>query len=141
MVDAGLVIYSKLGRWTHTLPQRWQSCRRRLRGEIPVNSHVRIQIIVISSRSNYSRVASISFHAWSGVATIRERHLFESGIYSVIYGTRYYIPQCCVYTTLHVDLNDPISHLWTCDSHLATPRVLPEHIHCFTITHELPIER
>ena len=40
----------------------------------------------ISSRSDYSRAASISFRACSGVATIRERHLFERGVYSVIYG-------------------------------------------------------
>ena len=36
----------------------------------------------ISSRGDYSRVASISFRTCSGEATIRERHLFESGIYS-----------------------------------------------------------
>ena len=40
----------------------------------------------ISSRGNYSRAASISFHACSGAATIQERRLFESGVYSVIYG-------------------------------------------------------
>ena len=40
----------------------------------------------ISSRGDYSRAASISFRAYSGAATIRERRLFESGVYSVIYG-------------------------------------------------------
>ena len=40
----------------------------------------------ISSRGDYSRVASVSFRACSGATTIRERHLFESGVYSVIYG-------------------------------------------------------
>ena len=30
----------------------------------------------ISSRTDYSRAASISFRACSGVATIQERHLF-----------------------------------------------------------------
>ena len=40
----------------------------------------------ISSRGDYSRAASISFRACSGVATIRERRLFERGVYSVIYG-------------------------------------------------------
>ena len=38
----------------------------------------------ISSRNDYSRAASISFRACSGAATIRERRLFESGVYSVI---------------------------------------------------------
>ena len=41
----------------------------------------------ISSRGDYSRAASISFRACSGAATIRERRLFERGVYSVIYGT------------------------------------------------------
>ena len=41
----------------------------------------------ISSRSDYSRAASISFRACSGAAAIRKRRLFESGVYSVIYGT------------------------------------------------------
>ena len=41
----------------------------------------------ISSRGDYSRAASISFRACSGAATIRERRLFESGVYSVIYGS------------------------------------------------------
>ena len=36
----------------------------------------------ISSRGDYSRAASISFRACSGAATIRERRLFESGVYS-----------------------------------------------------------
>ena len=40
----------------------------------------------ISSRGDYSRAASISFRACSGAATIRERRLFERGVYSVIYG-------------------------------------------------------
>ena len=40
----------------------------------------------ISSHCDYSRAASISFRACSGAATIRERRLFESGVYSVIYG-------------------------------------------------------
>ena len=40
----------------------------------------------ISSRGDYSRAASILFHACSGAATIRERRLFERGVYSVIYG-------------------------------------------------------
>ena len=38
----------------------------------------------ISSRGDYSRAASISFRAYSGAATIRERCLFESGVYSII---------------------------------------------------------
>ena len=38
----------------------------------------------ISSRGDYSRAASISFRAYSGAATIRERRLFEGGVYSVI---------------------------------------------------------
>ena len=42
---------------------------------------------LISSRGDYSRAASISFRACSGAATIREQRLFESGVYSVIYGT------------------------------------------------------
>ena len=51
----------------------------------------------ISSRSDYSRAASISFRACSGAATIRERRLFESGVYSVIYGTFNYItPTTCM---------------------------------------------
>ena len=54
---------------------------RRSRGEILLNSHVRIQI---SSRSDYSRAAS--FRACSGAATIREHRLFKSNVYSVIYG-------------------------------------------------------
>ena len=41
---------------------------------------------LISSRSDYSRAASISFRACSGAATIRERRLFQRGVYSVIYG-------------------------------------------------------
>ena len=41
----------------------------------------------ISSRGDYSRAASISFRACSGAATIRERRLFERGVYSVIYGS------------------------------------------------------
>ena len=41
----------------------------------------------ISSRGDYSRAASISFSASPGAATIRERRLFERGVYSVIYGT------------------------------------------------------
>ena len=41
----------------------------------------------ISSCGDYSRAASISFHACSDAATIQEQRLFESGIYSVIYGT------------------------------------------------------
>ena len=40
----------------------------------------------ISSRGGYSRAASILFRACSGAATFRERRLFESGVYSVIYG-------------------------------------------------------
>ena len=40
----------------------------------------------ISSRGDYSRAASISFRACSGAATIRERRLFERGVYSVTYG-------------------------------------------------------
>ena len=42
----------------------------------------------ISSHGDYSRAASISFRACSGAATIRERRLFESSVYSVIYGMR-----------------------------------------------------
>ena len=42
--------------------------------------------ILISSRGDYSRAASISFRTCSGAATIRERRLFESGVYLVIYG-------------------------------------------------------
>ena len=42
----------------------------------------------ISSHCECSRAASISFRTCSGAATIREmRLLFESGVYSVIYGT------------------------------------------------------
>ena len=51
--------------------------------------HVRIYIIAISSRGDYSRVASILFCTCSGAATIRERRLFESGVYLVIYGIRF----------------------------------------------------
>ena len=40
----------------------------------------------ISSRGDYSRAVSISFRACSGAATIRERRLFKSGVYSVVYG-------------------------------------------------------
>ena len=36
----------------------------------------------ISSHGDYSRAASISFRVCSGVATIREWRLFESGVYS-----------------------------------------------------------
>ena len=43
--------------------------------------HVHIQSRAISSRGDYSRAASISFHVCSGAATIRERRLFESGVY------------------------------------------------------------
>ena len=79
VLDAGY-IYSELRRWTRTLPQRWRSCRRCSKGEIPVNLHVRIQIIVISSCSDYSRVASISFQGaaiyYSRAASIQERRLF-----------------------------------------------------------------
>ena len=39
----------------------------------------------ISSRGDYSSAASISFRACSGVATIRDWHKFESGVYSVTY--------------------------------------------------------
>ena len=39
----------------------------------------------ISSRGDYSRAPSISFRACSGAATIRERRLFERGVYLVIY--------------------------------------------------------
>ena len=46
-----------------------------------------------SSRGDNSRAASISFRACSGAATIRERRLFESGIYSVIYGSCHAEPQ------------------------------------------------
>ena len=59
---------------------------RRDTGE-PINVHVRICQRSISSRGDYSRAASISFRACSSAATIRERRLFESGVYSVIYGT------------------------------------------------------
>ena len=52
----------------------------------------------ISSRGDYSRAASISFRACSGAATIRERRLFERGVYSVIYGS------------MHVVCNNWISH-------------------------------
>ena len=45
----------------------------------------------ISSRGDYSRAASISFRACSGAVTIQERRLFESGIYSVIYGMYRYV--------------------------------------------------
>ena len=67
VLDAG---YSEVRRWTRTLPQRWWSCQRRSRGEIPVNPHVHIHIIAISSRGDYSRTASISFRACLGAATI-----------------------------------------------------------------------
>ena len=40
----------------------------------------------ISSCGDYSRAASISFRACSGAAIIRERRLFESSVYLVIYG-------------------------------------------------------
>ena len=42
---------------------------------------IHIQSRAISSRGDYSRATSISFHACSGAATIRERRLFESGVY------------------------------------------------------------
>ena len=72
----------------------WRSCRRCSRGEIPANLCVHIRISCcsyqsansISSRGDYSRAASTSFRACSGAATIRERRLFERGVYSVIYG-------------------------------------------------------
>ena len=58
---------------------------RRDTGEpMHVHIHVRICQHSISSRGDYSRAASI---ACSGAATIRERRLFERGVYSVIYGT------------------------------------------------------
>ena len=54
---------------------------------VPTCTYLLIQSAnLISSRGDYSRAASISFRACSGVATIRERRLFESGIYSVIWG-------------------------------------------------------
>ena len=40
-----------------------------------------IQSRAISSRGDYSRATSI---AYSGAATIRERRLFESGVYSTV---------------------------------------------------------
>ena len=46
----------------------------------------------ISSHGDYSRAASISFRACSGAGTIRERHLFESSVNSVIYGTFFHAP-------------------------------------------------
>ena len=61
--------------------------KRRDTGEhMHVHVHIRICQRSISSRGDYSRVASISFRACSGAATIRERRLFERGVYSVIYG-------------------------------------------------------
>ena len=61
---------------------------RRDTGEpIHVHIHVRICQHSISSRGDYSRAVSISFRACSGAATIRERRLFERGVYSVIYGS------------------------------------------------------
>ena len=76
-------------------------------GEIPASPcmyvHACIYIFAvihesaISSRGDYSRAASISFRACSGAATIRERRLFESGIYSVIYYmSKLQIHFCCV---------------------------------------------
>ena len=59
---------------------------RRDTGE-PMHVHVRICQRSISSRGDYSRAESISFRACSGAATNRERRLFESGVYSVIYGS------------------------------------------------------
>ena len=53
----------------------------------------------ISSRGDYSRAASISFRACSGAATIREQCLFESGVYSVIYGS---LPACIKVTLIFV---------------------------------------
>ena len=58
---------------------------RRDTGE-PMHVQVLICQRSISSRGDYSRAASISFRACSGAATIRERRLFESGVYSVMYG-------------------------------------------------------
>ena len=61
---------------------------RRDTGE-PMYVHVHVHICqrsIQSSRGDYSRAASISFRACSGAATIRERRLFERGVYSVIYG-------------------------------------------------------
>ena len=53
-----------------------------------VHTYTYLQITEsISGHSDYSKAASILFRACSGVATIRERRLFESGVYSVIYGT------------------------------------------------------
>ena len=48
-----------------------------------------LSAISISSRGDYSRAASISFRACSGANTIRERRLFERGVYLVIYGMRF----------------------------------------------------
>ena len=64
---------------------------RRDTGE-PMHIHVHVRICQrsISSRGDYSRAASISFRACSGAATIRERRLFERGVYSVIYGSYNY---------------------------------------------------
>ena len=60
--------------------------QRRDTGE-PMHVHVRICQRSISSRGDYLRAASILLRACSGAATIRERRLFESSVYSVIYGT------------------------------------------------------
>ena len=54
----------------------------------------------ISSRGDYSRAASISFRACSGAATIRERRLYERGVYSVIYGMYMSIIIMCIH--MHV---------------------------------------
>ena len=81
----------------------------------------------MSSRGDYSRAASISFRACSGAATIRERRLFERGVYSVIYGTcnsmkLTSVPIIAYNSNVHFARNDPFSHL---RSHLILHLILP----------------
>ena len=75
----------------------------------------------ISSRGDYSRAASISFCTCSGAATICERRLFKSGVYSVIYGTCTCTPlhKLCIYEfpfvyIIHTHVHVHIGHVCTC---------------------------
>ena len=43
-------------------------------------TQIKVLIRLVAVATIYSRAASISFHACSGVATIREQRLFESGV-------------------------------------------------------------